>query len=98
MATENRWRARKIRAELSKLGIRACLATIYLASEACEVSGAILHASGGFFGRVGIAHNPGVCIEGGPPSVEAVAKNTEAILSADSMKLPTVDEHFLSFV
>ena len=28
MATENRWRARKIRAELSKLGIRVSLATI----------------------------------------------------------------------
>jgi hypothetical protein len=28
MATENRWRARKIQAELSKLGIRVSLATI----------------------------------------------------------------------
>jgi hypothetical protein len=28
MATENRWRARKIQAELSKLGIRVGLATI----------------------------------------------------------------------
>jgi len=40
MATENRWRARKIQAELSKLGIRVSLATIsrYLRADGSFIS------------------------------------------------------------
>jgi len=73
-------------------------ATVYLASEACRFSGAIIQAGGGFFGRVGVAHNNGVCIDGGPANVEDIANNADAIFETESMRLPTEDEGYLSFI
>jgi hypothetical protein len=39
-----------------------------------------------------------VCIDGGPANVEDIANNADAIFETESMRLPTEDEGYLSFI
>lgn len=73
-------------------------ATIYLASEACQESGAIIHAGHGFFGRIQMAHNPGIFLSKTPVSPEDFAKHWEEIKAMDQMHTQASSPAYMSHI
>lgn len=61
-------------------------AVVYLASEACQQSGLIIRAQGGFFSRQGICFNSGVAFGPEPVAAEDVAAHWEEITDLGSMR------------
>lgn len=62
-------------------------AAVYLVSENCDVSGTIIHASFGFFGRIHVAYNDGVFLGQTPVSVEKFAENWREITDMESPRI-----------
>jgi putative sterol carrier protein len=56
---------------------------LYLASEACPVSGGIYNAGGGYLNRVAILTGSGTLVGEGPPTPEAVSGAMKAIQAMD---------------
>lgn len=73
-------------------------AVTYLASRQCQESGLIIHAGSGFFGRVQMAFNQGIFIDGDPISAEQFAENWAAISDMSSLEIQTPQMPYLLYV
>lgn len=62
-------------------------AAVFLVSEDCDATGTIIHASYGFFGRIQVAHNPGVFLGEKLVSVETFSENWQEITRMDSLQI-----------
>lgn len=70
-------------------------ASVYLVSEACRHTKTIIHAGYGFFGRVQVAHNPGVFLGETPGSVEAFAEHWDEITDVESLRIRQKSSYLL---
>ena len=73
-------------------------ATLYLASEQCEVTSYIIHAGNGFYGRIQVGYNSGISIGKHPLTVEQFAEQWEAITDMSAMQPQTPHERYMQYV
>lgn len=70
-------------------------AVVFLASENCQSTKTIIHAGYGYFGRVQIAHNPGVFLGEQPIDVETFAENWDEITDVTNLRIRQKSSYLL---
>ena len=73
-------------------------AALYLVSEACQESGAIIHAGHGFYGRLQVAHNQGIFLGKDPVTVETLAARWNEITDLETLKTQEASSGYLAHV